>query len=136
MHIIVDFLHTHTRTHTRTHTHTHTLVHIHTSQDLRKMKTYLHSHSRQINIYQYISPFVLSEYSDKIKKMPPSRMRKEGNVLFNDTLNTFYLCIYGVGHKVKDHSDSEKENLLPPLRGLFFPVSSKGYLMCTIPQTG
>ena len=24
--------------------------------------------------------------------------RKEGNVLFNDALNTFYLWLYGVGH--------------------------------------
>ena len=32
--------------------------------------------------------------------------RKEGNVLFNDALNTFYLRLYGVGHMVKDHSDS------------------------------
>ena len=29
-----------------------------------------------------------------------------GNVLFNDTLNTFYLRLYGVRHMVKDHSDS------------------------------
>ena len=28
--------------------------------------------------------------------------------LFNDTLNTFYLWLYGVRHIVKDHSDSEK----------------------------
>ena len=34
--------------------------------------------------------------------------RKEGNVLFNDALNTFYLRLYGVRHIVKDHSDSEK----------------------------
>ena len=27
--------------------------------------------------------------------------RKEGNVLFNDTLNTFYLRLYGVRHMVK-----------------------------------
>ena len=33
--------------------------------------------------------------------------RKEENVLFNDTLNTFYLRLYGVRHMVKDHSDSE-----------------------------
>ena len=26
---------------------------------------------------------------------------KEGNVLFNDTLNTFYLRLYGIGHMVK-----------------------------------
>ena len=30
--------------------------------------------------------------------------RKEENVLFNDTLNTFYLQLYGIRHKVKDHS--------------------------------
>ena len=40
--------------------------------------------------------------------------RKEGNVLFNDALNTFYLRLYGVGHMVKDHSDSERGNTLPP----------------------
>ena len=34
--------------------------------------------------------------------------RKEGNVLFNDTLNTFYLWLYGMRHMVKDHSDSDK----------------------------
>ena len=61
--------------------------------------------------------------------------RKEGNVLFNDTLNTFYLRLYGVRHMVKDHSDSEKGNQLPPHR-LLFPISSKGSFICTIPQTG
>ena len=35
--------------------------------------------------------------------------RKEGNVLFNDALNTFYLRLYGVRHMVKDHSDSERK---------------------------
>ena len=29
------------------------------------------------------------------------RKRKEGNVLFNDALNTFYLRLYGVTHMVK-----------------------------------
>ena len=52
---------------------------------------------------------------------------KEGNVLFNDAL---------VGHMVKDHSDSEKGNSLPPLHWLLFPISSKGYLIYTISQTG
>ena len=32
--------------------------------------------------------------------------RKEGSVLFNDALNTFYLRLCDVGHVVKDHSDS------------------------------
>ena len=35
--------------------------------------------------------------------------KKEGNVLFNDALNTFYLQLYGVGDTVKDHSDSERK---------------------------
>ena len=35
--------------------------------------------------------------------------RKEGNVLFNDALDTFYLQLYGVGHMVKDHSDNERK---------------------------
>ena len=34
--------------------------------------------------------------------------RKEGNVLFNDALNTFYLRLYGVGHMVEDHSVREE----------------------------
>ena len=42
--------------------------------------------------------------------------RKEGNVLFNDALNTFYLGLYGVKHTVKDHSDSERGNPLRPHR--------------------
>ena len=60
---------------------------------------------------------------------------RERNVLFNDALNTFYLRLYGVRHMVKDHSDSEKGNPLPPHR-LLLSISSKGYFICTIPQTG
>ena len=55
--------------------------------------------------------------------------RKEGNVLFNDALNTFYLRLYGVGHIVKDHSDSERGKPLPP-HGLLFPINSKGSFIC------
>ena len=36
------------------------------------------------------------------------RGRKEGYVLFNDALNTFYLRLYGVRHMVKNHSDRER----------------------------
>ena len=61
--------------------------------------------------------------------------RKEGNVLFNDTLNTFYVRLYGVRHMVKDNSDSEKGNPLP-LHRLLLSINSKGYFICTIPQTG
>ena len=50
--------------------------------------------------------------------------RKEGNVLFNDTLNTFYIRLYGVRHMVKDHSDSERGN---PMRhmGYSFQLTAR-----------
>ena len=55
--------------------------------------------------------------------------RNQGNVLFNDVLNTFYFTvIWRVGHMVKDHSYSERGNPLP--------INSKGSFICTIPQTG
>ena len=58
-------------------------------------------------------------------------IKKEGNVLSNDTLNTFYLWLYCVGHTVKDHSHCENGNPL-----LLFLISSKGSFVYTIPQTG
>ena len=61
--------------------------------------------------------------------------KMEGNILFNDALNTFYLRLYGVGHMVKDHSDSERGNPLPPHR-LLLPINNKDCFICTIPQTG
>ena len=64
----------------------------------------------------------------------PYPLGRKENVLFNDTLNTFYLRLYGVRHMVKDHSDSEKGNPLPPHR-LLFPINSNGSFICTIPQT-
>ena len=45
---------------------------------------------------------------------------EEVYVLFNDTLNTFYLWLYGIGHVAKDHSDSERGN---PLPSLLFSIS-------------
>ena len=61
--------------------------------------------------------------------------RKDGNVFFNDALNTFYLRLYGDRHMVNDYSDSERVNPLPP-HWLLFPISTKGYFIRIIPQTG
>ena len=61
--------------------------------------------------------------------------REREKCLINDALNTFYLRLYGVRHMVKDHSDSEKGNPLPP-HGLLLSIISKGSFICTIPQTG
>ena len=63
------------------------------------------------------------------------KREKERNVLFNDTLNTFYLRLYGIRHMVKDLFDSEKGYPLPPHR-LLLSINSKGSFICTIPQTG
>ena len=62
--------------------------------------------------------------------------RKEGNVLFNEgRKEMFYLTthsthfMYGYmasRHMVKNDSDSERGNPLPP-HGLLFPISSKGF---------
>ena len=67
---------------------------------------------------------VNSSKSEILKFVVAVLGKKEGNILFNDKLNTFYLRLYCVGHIVKTHSDSERENpLLPP--GLLFQISSK-----------
>ena len=59
--------------------------------------------------------------------------KRGGNVLFKDALNTFYLRLLGVRHMVKDHSDIERGNPLPP-HGLLFPISRMGSFICTIPD--
>ena len=59
----------------------------------------------------------------------------EGNVLFNHALITFYLQLCGVGHMVKDHSDSKSGNPLL-LHGILFFINSRGCFICTIPQIG
>ena len=46
----------------------------------------------------------------------------------------FILRLYGIGHMVKDHLDSETGNPLLA-HGLLFPINSKGSFICTIPQT-
>ena len=115
-----------------------------------------------IILYSYLNKYCIANFCDSQKNVPCTGIRltvnycsapadlktkipirplnerereRERNVLFNDALNTFYLRLYGVRHMIKDHSDSEKGNPLPPHR-LLFPISSKGSFICTIPQTG
>ena len=82
-----------------------------------------------VTFMSYCLNKAIPQYASYIISAFPSRRvlegRKEGNVLFNDALNTFYLWLYGVRHMVKDHSVSGKENPLPPHR-LLFPINSKG----------
>ena len=69
--------------------------------------------------------------------MPSYRCIFEGRkeMFYLTTHSThFILRLYGVGHMVKDHSDSERGNPLPPHR-LLFLISSNSFI-CIIPQTG
>ena len=52
-------------------------------------------------------------YEPEIRGRVNSSLRQEGNVLFNDALNTFYLRLYSVRHMVMDHSDSERKPAVP-----------------------
>ena len=51
-------------------------------------------------------------------------------ILFNNLLNIFFsiLLLNGVGHMIKDHSDSERGNTLLPFNGLFFRLAPGGFL--------
>ena len=84
-----------------------------------------------------LNTFYLRLYGVRhVVKDHSARGKKEGNVLFNDALNTFYLRLYGVRYMVmvKDHSDSERGNPLPP-HGLLFLINSKGSFICIIPPS-
>ena len=86
--------------------------------------------------------FYLDQSVGNIKHSPARLLvlrERKGKEMFylNDALNTFYLRLYGIRHMVKDHSDSERERGNPLLpHGLLFPISSKGYFICAVPQTG
>ena len=57
--------------------------------------------------------------------------RKVEYILFNNALLTHYLWLCVIRHMVRDHSDSDRRNLLQPLHVLFL-ISSKRYFICTI----
>ena len=52
---------------------------------------------------------------------------KEGNILFNDALNTFKKWLYGIGHMVKDHSDREETHYYHYM-GYSFRLAAKDLL--------
>ena len=57
--------------------------------------------------------------------------RKE--MFYLTTHSTHFIYGYMASdHMVKDYSDSERGNPLPPIR-LLFPISSKGSFICIIP---
>ena len=59
---------------------------------------YLTTHSTHF-IYSYMASVSSAECALKIHNTYV--FMKEGNVLFNNALNTFYLQLYGVGHRLR-----------------------------------
>ena len=71
---------------------------------------------RHIQLGQFLEVPDLLKHNTNTSYIGCHRPGRERDVLFNDALNTFYLQLYDVRHMVKDHSDSEKGNPLPPHR--------------------
>ena len=61
----------------------------------------------------------------------PTILDREREMFYLTTNSTHFIY----GYMVKDHSDSEKGNPLPPQR-LLLSINSKGSFICTIPHTG
>ena len=60
---------------------------------------------------------------------------REREMFYLTTHSTHFIYGYMASDMVKDNSDSEKGNPLPPHR-LLLSINSKGSFICTIPQTG
>ena len=68
--------------------------------------------------------FIFLEGLSSRKEIQQFCGRQEGNILFNNTHNTFHLQLYGIRYMVKDHSDSERGNPLPP-HGYSFQLAAR-----------
>ena len=71
------------------------------------------SHKNISNVAKTVNKNVLRALLNKLLIMQGTRslsgiLLLEGNALFNDALNTFYLRLYIVRHMIKDHSNSER----------------------------
>ena len=68
---------------------------------------------------------ILNTAEQKLMECFLKEGRKEMFYLMTHSTH-FYLRLYGIRHMVKDHSDSERGNLLLP-HGLLFLINSKGF---------
>ena len=75
-------------------------------------------------------PDAASVFIDKVWTIVKSLEQGRKEMFYITTHTTHFIYSY----MVKNHSDSERRNPLPP-HGLF-PISSKGSFICIIPQTG
>ena len=105
-------------THTHTHTHTHTIMV--SLKIIAKLGIYITCYMIIVNYLGNIT----TGSSVLQQVLWPPKISKEGKVLFNDALNTFYIRLYGVTHIVKDHSDSEWGNM-----GYSFRLAARVFYM-------
>ena len=77
----------------------------------------------------------ISQSRVKTEEMITVLNDRERELFYLTTHSTHFIYGYMASDIVKDHSDSEKGNPLPPHR-LLLSINSKGYFICTIPLTG
>ena len=89
-------------------------------------------HTYIINTYAYTRRYnMCNTFDAKYTLFPAQNIeiyfngRKEGIVLFNNALSTFYLWLYGVKHMVNDHSDSEREETCCRHMGYSFRLAAR-----------
>ena len=89
---------------------------------------------RPIRVTTVLTPYTFNTAHRTLTRNLVHVQDKRKEMFYLTTHSThFILRLYGVGHMVKDHSDSERGNQLPP-HGLLFPINRKGSFICTIPQ--
>ena len=88
--------------HNHHHNHNHNNHHHYHHHHNNNHHHHNHHHHYYHHYYYYWGPLNRFFYqpltTDNLPIAPPRSTRKEGNVLFNDALNTFYLRFYGVRH--------------------------------------
>ena len=146
---IYIYIYTHTHTHTHIHTHTykgHTILKFPIESYFKSnVRTFSDQIEYQISNIMRTFNNQVSHSIQLVKRDPIHERNLEPRYLLRETCivgdswivvgrkDMFYLtthsthCIYGymaIRHMVKDHSDSERGNPLPP-HGLLFQISSK-----------
>ena len=74
----------------------------------------------------FSSPVAVRQYLQGTECLVTCEIKEGRKEMFHLTTHSthFILTLYRVGHMVKDHSDSERGNPIPPHR-LLFPINSK-----------
>ena len=68
-----------------------------------------------------------------VDQVEQDQVEERQEMFYLTTHSTHFTYDYMASDMVKDRSDSEKGNPLPPNR-LLFPINSKGSFICTIPD--